>query len=606
MLKEGLGKGMILTKLRLALIILLTSLILLTVSGEALAQPQMVRIIMVFSKTPTFTQQEGPRAAKEIRGFGGRVRRQYRLIPAMSAEVPKQALRRIRRLPGVAFVEEDQLVYAVDAELDNTWGVKRIGAGAVHSYNKGTGIKVAIIDSGIDYNHPDLAANYAGGYDIYNNDNDPMDDYGHGTHVAGTVAALDNDTGVIGVAPEAHLYAIKVLGSSGSGWWSDVISGIEWAVANDMQVINMSLGSSSGSSALGIACDAAEDAGVVVVAAAGNSGNFWGYGDRVLYPAKYDSVIAVAATDSTDERAYFSSTGPDVELAAPGVNVLSTTVGGNYGTKMGTSMSSPHVVGLAALIIASGIEDGSGSTPANGRINDEVRERMQQTAIDLGTPGRDNEYGYGLVNAPAAVPYTNQPPVAEAQSVGTPEDTPLAITLAGTDPDGDPLTYSVVTPPSNGTLTGTAPDLTYTPDPGYLGSDSFTFKVNDGAIDSTTAAINITVNPLSVPTIRVYIADIFIVQIRGGWRTCAKAIISAVDNNEEPIENIRITAHWEGATTDTESGYTVADGTITFTSSYRRYPSSGTEYIIVIDTITLPTGYELANDSVLTGTVAVP
>jgi len=209
---------------------------------------------------------------------------------------------------------------------------------------------------------------------------------------------------------------------------------------------------------------------------------------------------------------------------------------------------------------------------------------------------------------PATVSITvtevNDPPVANPQNVTTEENTAVDITLTGTDLEGDPLTYTVVTPPSNGILSGTAPDLTYTPDTGYLGSDNFTFKVNDGAIDSTTAEVDITVNPLSTPTIRVYIADIFIVQIRGGWRTCAKAIISAVDN-KEPMENIRITAHWEGATTDDELGYTAADGTITFISSYRRYPASGTEYIIVIDTVTLPTGYVLADDSVLTGVVAV-
>jgi len=139
----------------------------------------------------------------------------------MSAHVPRRALGRIQRLPGVAFIEEDQQVFAVDAELEDSWGVERIGAGTVHPYNNGTGIKVAIIDTGINYNHPDLAANYAGGIDIYNDDNDPMDDHTrrHGTHVAGIVAARDNGTGVVGVAPEARLYGTQMkMKTLAIGW----------------------------------------------------------------------------------------------------------------------------------------------------------------------------------------------------------------------------------------------------------------------------------------------------------------------------------------------------------------------------------------------------
>jgi len=263
-----------------------------------------------------------------------------------------------------------------------------------------------------------------------------------------------------------------------------------------MQVINMSLGSRTGSSALQLACNTANDAGVVVVAAAGNSGNSWGFGDRVLYPARYDSVIAVAATDISDERAYFSSTGPDVEVAAPGYSILSTGIGGNYVTKSGTSMASPHVAGLAALIITSGIEDTD-----NGLINDEVRERMQDTAIDLGDPGRDNEYGYGLIYAPAAAPLTNHTPVLSFASV-TPSSGDVSTAFmyevtyidADNDPPGGPIMLIVngedsypmsVKDGQNGDFTdGEIYEYTLTGDALNTGENSFQFTADDGVADA--------------------------------------------------------------------------------------------------------------------------
>ena len=326
-----------------------------------------------------------------IRGLGGKTKYTYHIINAKAVEIPEQAIDYIKKNPRVAYVEEDAEVHALDAELDNSWGVKQIGAGVVHEYNKGTGVKVAIIDTGIDYDHPDLDGNYKGGYDFVNGDSDPMDDNGHGTHCAGIVAAEDNDIRVIGVAPEAYLYGVKVLNSGGSGLWSDVIAGIEWSVDNDMQIISMSLGDGDLES-VEAACDAAYAAGIVVVAAAGNSGNPAGRGDNVGYPAAYSSVIAVAATDSQDERARWSSTGPDVELAAPGVSIYSTILNDNYGYKSGTSMACPHVTGTAALVKEAYPE----------WTNVQIREQLQITADDLGASGLDNLYGWGLVDADEA------------------------------------------------------------------------------------------------------------------------------------------------------------------------------------------------------------
>jgi subtilisin family serine protease len=269
-------------------------------------------VIIGFKSTP------GPADKAIVRGHGGDIKYSYTIINAIAAKLPEPAIENIQRNPRVTYVEMDGEVHTLDAELDNSWGVKRIGAGTVHdSSNKGSGVTVAILDTGINYKHPDLNANYKGGYDYVNNDDNPMDDNGHGTHCAGIVAAEDNGKGVVGVAPEAHLYAVKVLNSGGSGYLSDVVKGIEWSVTNSMAVISMSLGTDTDYQSLHDACDAAAG-GIVIVAAAGNNGV------TVSYPARYDSVIAVAATDSSDNRASFSNTGPAVELAAPGVNIYST------------------------------------------------------------------------------------------------------------------------------------------------------------------------------------------------------------------------------------------------------------------------------------------
>ncbi|MDP3899816.1 MAG: S8 family peptidase [bacterium] len=347
-----------------------------------------VDVFIIFNQTP------GPSEQSLVKKAGGVVKYSYHLVPAISASVPESAIKGFLKNPRVTNIELDGTVYAIDAELDNTWGVKRIGSETVHSSgNTGDGVKVAIIDSGIDYTHPDLDANYISGYDFVNGDSDPMDDNGHGTHVSGTVAAEDNDTGVVGAAPEADLYGLKVLSSSGSGSWSDIIAALQWAVDNGIQVTNNSYGAGSDpGSAVKAAFDNSAAAGVLHVAAAGNSGTPPGKGDNVGYPARYDSVIAVAATDKSDKRASFSSTGPAVELAAPGVSINSTRLGGGYVEFNGTSMASPHVAGTAALIIAAGVNNAS-----------EVRQILADTAIDLGAIGRDSLYGYGLVSAAAAI-----------------------------------------------------------------------------------------------------------------------------------------------------------------------------------------------------------
>ena len=270
------------------------------------------------------------------------------------------------------------------------WGVNRIDAEHAWPDYTGTDVKVAVVDTGIDKDHPDLAV--AGGVNCGRGPAKKWDDdNGHGTHVAGTIAALDNEIGVVGVAPEASLWAVKVLDRNGEGYVSDVIEGIEWCIANGMQVVNMSLGTNSDIQSLHDACDAAEAAGLLLVAAAGND-----YGNGVDYPAAYDTVIAVSATDASDAFASFSDFGPQVELAAPGVDVPSTCTAAldgsiydgdgevnGYAILSGTSMAAPHVAGTAALAIGQA----------------EVRVTLQETADALGA---SEYFGHGLVDAEEA------------------------------------------------------------------------------------------------------------------------------------------------------------------------------------------------------------
>lgn len=260
------------------------------------------------------------------------------------------------------------------------WGVKRVNSTAAWQRTSGRGIKVGIIDTGVDYNHSDLKPNYAGGYNAVETSKTPLDDNGHGTHVAGIVGAALDGAGLAGVAPQVSLYAVKVLNSQGSGAYSAIIDGIQWAVSNDMNVVNMSLGAPQGSEAMRKAVEAAYKAGVTLVMAAGNDSG------PVNYPAKYSQAIAVSASDSADKIASFSSRGPEIAVIAPGVAINSTYMGGGYKALSGTSMAAPHVAGLAAIAVAAGAR-----TPA------EVRRALTGASVSIGLGAA--EQGAGLVDA---------------------------------------------------------------------------------------------------------------------------------------------------------------------------------------------------------------
>ncbi|HHV25777.1 MAG TPA: S8 family peptidase [Tissierellia bacterium] len=312
----------------------------------------------------------------------------YDLLPVYCLKLDEKQVEALKKDSNIKNVEPN-IEFKASAQTI-PWGISRVQATDAHRYNyTGKGVKVAVLDSGIDIRHNDL--NVRGGYSVFN-DSPYSDGNGHGTHVAGTIAALDNSIGVKGVAYNVDLYAVKVLNSYGSGSLSGIAKGIEWSIKNNMDILNMSLGTSTHSSILKDWCDLAYDSGLLVVAAAGNSGNAAGIGDTVDYPARYSSVVAVAATDSSNKRGSFSAHGPDIEISAPGVDVYSTYPSNRYTTMSGTSMACPHVVGSAALVW--------GANPKLSNV--QVRESLVRTARGL---GNTNHYGSGLVQALDAINY---------------------------------------------------------------------------------------------------------------------------------------------------------------------------------------------------------
>jgi subtilisin len=339
------------------------------------------------------------------RAFGQKadeVKREF-AFDAGTATMPRAAVDALDNNPNIRYVEENGTMEALAQTLP--YGIDRVDAEVAHANGyDGSGVDIAIIDTGIDSDHPDLQANlgegkafvscgtggWTGNCSFYGNSNACNtswdDDNDHGTHCAGTANAINNNSDVVGVSTNATLHAVKVLDCGGSGSFSDIAAGIEYVADQGWDVGSMSLGGSSGSSALKDAVQYATDKGVTLIGAAGNDGSCT---DCVGYPAAYDEVLAVSATDSNDALASFSSTGPEVEIAAPGVDILSTVPSGTEKLS-GTSMSCPTVAGAAAQVIADGTTD-----PNN------VHSQLKNSAEDIGLPS--NEQGAGLLDVATAL-----------------------------------------------------------------------------------------------------------------------------------------------------------------------------------------------------------
>lgn len=269
------------------------------------------------------------------------------------------------------------------------WGHDAIGIPGAWMSTRGAGALVAVLDTGAQANHPDLDGQIVASKDFTGSRYGADDRNSHGTHCCGIVGAKDNDTGVIGVAPDCKLLVGKVLGDDGSGGSTGIANGIRWAAGQGAQVISMSLGSPGPSSVIHAAIKEAVAAGVLVIAAAGNEGPSEGTSG---YPGSHPECVSVGAFDANGKIAGFSSRGK-VDVAGPGVGILSTVPGSKYAKMSGTSMATPYVAGVAALVVSACIK-------ANRPLPtpEEFRGMLRGCSIDAGKVGKDSTWGWGLVD----------------------------------------------------------------------------------------------------------------------------------------------------------------------------------------------------------------
>lgn len=295
----------------------------------------------------------------------------------------------------------DAAAYPNDPDYVRQWALRRVGAPAAWKVTKGKGVKVAVIDTGVNYRHPDLKKNLLAKlqYDSINDDGDALDLHGHGTGVAGVIAAVTNNKeGIAGIAPESKIMAVRAFGALEGANPDDVTDAINWAVANGADVINMSLGSGIPWPPEEAAVLAAVAQGVLVVASAGNGGED-GVGDpQCGFPAFNPAALCIGATDSLDRLTGFSNYALRLDMVAPGQGIWTTggltTIG--YSGIDGTSFSAPMVAGAGALLMSMG---------ANNVLAGLI---LRSTAKDLGLPGYDITYGWGRLDVKAAVELCQQ------------------------------------------------------------------------------------------------------------------------------------------------------------------------------------------------------
>jgi subtilisin family serine protease len=290
-------------------------------------------------------------------------------------------------------------IFIATAEIQD-WGLTMLNIPSLWRCTDGSNIKVAVLDTGIDFTHPDLEGSIIDSKDFTGSKAGPADLQGHGTHVAGIIAARQNSQGVVGVAPKAGLLVGKVLGDDGAGSSRTVTDGIEWAVAQKADIISMSLGSQYPDEFIHNAIKEAVKAGVFVIAAAGNDGL-----NHVDFPAAHEEVVAVGSIDRRRVISSFSSRGPEVDVVAPGDQILSTYPTKTYARLSGTSMATPFVAGVVALALAKHQKYG-GETPIKNQ--QDLIEHLHMTAIDLGPKGFDEAYGFGLINPKELVKIANK------------------------------------------------------------------------------------------------------------------------------------------------------------------------------------------------------
>jgi hypothetical protein len=458
-------------------------------------------------------QKAGVEAA--LQAVGAEFHYAFDKLNAFAVSLPATAIQGLSRNPNIVLIEEDPIreavgtlassLQAVNATQTVPYGIDMVQARDVWDVNRdgvvdsgaptGSNRTVCIIDTGLDITHEDIAGVIVDGYDgnlIWY-----QDGYGHGTHVAGTIMAMNNSYGVVGVTPgTVQLYIVRVFGDNGKwAYSSTLIDAAYRCQAGGANIISMSLSGSTYSSTENAGFADLYADGILSVAAAGNAGT-----SRYAYPASYNSVISVAAIDSNMVRASFSQYNDQVELAAPGVAVLSTVPGNLYEAWSGTSMATPHVSGVAALVWSSD----------TSLTNAEVRSALQASAHDLGATGKDNYYGYGLVQAKDALDLLgggggdNTAPTVSITSPanGATFASGTLISFAGsaTDVEDGNLTSSLVWTSSRDGQIGTGGSFTKVLTDG---THTITASVTDLGGLTGSAAITVVVQPAAGGTVTV-------------------------------------------------------------------------------------------------------
>ncbi len=486
---------------------------------------------------------------------------------------PQTVLAGLRTLPGVVYAEQDAYAYASsvvpnDPYYGYQWNLRRIGMETAWELATGDGAVVAVIDTGVRQSLQDLTqTTFLPGYDFVNQDSDPDDDEGHGSHVCGTIAqSTDNAVGVAGIASLATILPVKVLAVDGSGSYDVIADGIVWAADQGADIINLSLGGSADLQVLQDACEYAWSKGVLLVAAAGNEAS-----TTPSYPAAYEVCLSVSAIDSQDALASYSNYGATIDIAAPGGDsgdfdgdgyddmILQNTFGSAgdwFYFYAGTSMAAPHVAGVAALL--------KGVNP--GLSNVELRTILESTAEDIGTAGWDEQFGSGLVDAAAAVIAAgadsvvtyNQPPVVDfffaaegLQGYFTdlsydPDD---GGSLAGWSWDfGDGSSSSQISPMHLYSVPGSyLVSLAVTDNEGGIGSVTKTVQVYDGSVTMS-------------------VAELALSKIVRGRNYQAVATIKILNSLGAPVEGASVSVAWSGAVELTTSGVTDGSGSVVLLS----------------------------------------
>lgn len=375
-------------------IALILLLILPGCSEVILSSNRSYRFIVTFDQDMAL-----PAILEQIDEAGIHIIDRLDIIQGISCYLNEEQMEFIKSLPSVRYIEPDLELFMLETEPPEPllassfqeapasetidWGVRRIAAPEAWEIATGRGVRVGVIDTGIATAHPDLQGAVIGGFNAING-GPYEDDNDHGTYVASVLAARRNGTGIVGVAPEALLYSIKALGSDGRGYISDVIEGCQWALDQGIPVVNMSLGSDYDSIAVQEAIDAAASLGMSIVAAAGNDGQ-----RGILSPARNDVAICVGGSGMSDERMSWSNYGSELKkngVLAPGDWVLAGTRNGKWRRVSGTSIATPHVTGIFALLIQlRQLERGS------------LRRFVLEGALKADNP--DEFSGYGVVNA---------------------------------------------------------------------------------------------------------------------------------------------------------------------------------------------------------------